>query len=39
VRMFFWSSGCIAVLFLASWYLADLGQQGAPFISGRPLYP
>src|ERR1700756_4429283 len=27
VRLFFWSSACIAVLFFSSWYLADLGQQ------------
>jgi len=37
VRLFFWSSACIAALFLASWYLADLGQQAGPFLSGRPV--
>jgi hypothetical protein len=37
VRLFFWSSGCIAVLFFTSWYLTDLGQQAAPFISSRTL--
>jgi hypothetical protein len=35
VRLFFWSSACIVVLFLASWYLADLGREAAPFISSR----
>ncbi|UWZ85761.1 hypothetical protein [Occallatibacter riparius] len=35
VRLFFWSSACIVVLFAASWYLADLGQEAAPFISSR----
>jgi hypothetical protein len=35
VRLFFWSSGCIVALFLTSWYLADLGQEAAAFISGR----
>jgi len=37
VRLFFWTSGCIAVLFFASWYLADLGQQASPYISNRTL--
>jgi hypothetical protein len=35
VRLFFWSSACIVALFLASWYLTDLGQEAAPFISSR----
>ena len=35
VRFFFWSSAFIAVLFLSSWYLGDLVQQAAPFISSR----
>ena len=37
VRLFLWSSACIVVLFFSSWYLADLGQQAAPFISDRAL--
>jgi hypothetical protein len=37
VRLFFWSSGCILVLFFTSWYLTDLGQHAAPFISSRDL--
>jgi hypothetical protein len=37
VRLFFWSSACIITLFLTSWYFSDLGQQAAPFISGRTL--
>ena len=35
VRLFLWSSVGIVVLFLASWYLTDLGQEAAPFISSR----
>ena len=35
VRLFIWSSACIVVLFVTSWYLADLGQEAAPFISSR----
>jgi hypothetical protein len=35
VQLFFWSSGCIVVLFLTSWYLSDLGQDAAAFISSR----
>jgi hypothetical protein len=27
VRLFFWSLGCIAVLFVLSWYLADAEAQ------------
>lgn len=34
VRLFFWSAGCIAALFVTSWYLADLGQDASAFISG-----
>ena len=37
VRLFFWATGCIAVLFATSWYLADLSQQAAPFISSHTL--
>jgi hypothetical protein len=37
VRLFFWTSACIAVLFFTSWYLADLGQQAAAYISDRAL--
>ena len=37
VRLFLWSSACIAVLFFSSWYLAVLGQQAEPFISDRTL--
>ncbi|HEY2859526.1 MAG TPA: hypothetical protein VGJ21_13990 [Terracidiphilus sp.] len=37
VRLFFWSSTCIVALFLTSWYLADLSQQAAPFISDHAL--
>lgn len=37
MRMFFWSSACIAILFFSSWYLGDLAQQAAPFISNRSL--
>lgn len=37
VRLFLWSSACIAALFLVSWYLADLMQQASPFISDRTL--
>lgn len=37
VQLFFWSAACIAVLFFSSWYLADLGQQAAPYISSRTL--
>ena len=37
VRLFFWSSACIVALFLSSWYLGDLVQQAAPFISTRTL--
>jgi hypothetical protein len=35
VRLFFWSAAGIVVLFATSWYLADLGQQAAAFISNR----
>jgi len=35
VRLFCWSAGCIVVLFFTSWYLTDLGQEAAPFISSR----
>lgn len=35
VRVFLWSSAVIAVLFLSAWYLGDLVQQAAPFISSR----
>jgi hypothetical protein len=35
VRFFFWSAGSIAVLFLTSWYLTDLGQQASPYLSSR----
>jgi hypothetical protein len=38
VRLFFWSSAGIVVLFLTSWYLDDLSQEAAGFISSRP-YP
>jgi hypothetical protein len=37
VRFFFWSTAVIAALFLSSWYLGDLAQQAAPFISSRTL--
>ena len=37
VRLFFWSAASIAVLFFASWYLADLGLEAAPYISNRTL--
>ena len=37
VRVFFWSSGAIVVLFMTSWYLSDLGQDAAPFISSRSI--
>jgi hypothetical protein len=37
VRLFLWSSAGIVVLFAASWYLADLGEQAAPFLSSRTL--
>ena len=37
VRLFYWSSAVIALLFLSSWYFGDLVQQAAPFISSRPL--
>ena len=37
VRLFFWSSATIAVLFLSSWFMGDLIQQAAPFISSRSL--
>ena len=35
VRLFLWSAACILVLFVSSWYLSDLSQQAAPFISDR----
>ncbi len=39
VRLFFWSLGCIAVLFALSWYLADAEAQamslsGYGFVAG-----
>ena len=37
VRLFLWSSLCLVALFLSSWYLADMVQQAAPFISSRTL--
>ena len=37
VRLFFWSAGGIVVLFLCSWYLADLAQQAGPYVSNRTL--
>ena len=37
VRLFLWSSACILALFLSSWYLGDLAQQAAPFISNHSL--
>ncbi len=37
VRFFFWSTAVIAGLFLSSWFLGDLVQQAAPFISSRTL--
>jgi len=37
VRLFYWSSAVIAVLFLSSWYFVDLVQEAAPFISSRSI--
>jgi hypothetical protein len=37
VRFFLWSTVVIAGLFLGSWFLGDLAQQAAPFISSRTL--
>ncbi len=37
VRFFLWSSAAIAALFLSSWFLGDLMQQAAPFISSRTI--
>lgn len=37
VRVFLWASAGIVTLFFASWYLSDLAQQSAPFISSRTL--
>ena len=37
VRFLFWSTAVIAALFISSWYLGDLAQQAAPFISSRTL--
>jgi cation transport ATPase len=37
VRLFFWSAAGIVVLFLSSWYLADLAEQAGPFVSNRAL--
>lgn len=38
VRLFVWGSVCIAALFFCSWYMSDLAQDAAPFISNRTLY-
>lgn len=35
MRVFLWASIGIVALFLSSWYLGDLAQQAAPFISDR----
>jgi hypothetical protein len=37
VRFFFWSSAVIVALFMSSWFLGDLVQQAAPYISNRSL--
>lgn len=37
IRVFLWASIGIVTLFLTSWYLGDLAQQAAPFISDRSL--
>jgi cation transport ATPase len=37
VRFFFWSTAVIVALFVSSWFLGDLAQQAAPFISSRTL--
>ena len=37
VRLFWWSSAGIAGLFFLAWYLGDLAQEAAPFISDRSL--
>ncbi|HWE83348.1 MAG TPA: hypothetical protein VG267_00285 [Terracidiphilus sp.] len=39
VRVFLWASVGIVALFVTSWYLGDLAQQSAPFISSRSLQP
>ena len=35
VRLYLWSLVGISILFLMSWYLADLAQQCGPFITFR----
>lgn len=37
VRLFMWGGACIVALFFCSWYLTDLAQDAAPFISSRTL--
>jgi hypothetical protein len=37
VQLFLWASIGLVTLFLSSWYLGDLAQQSAPFISSRTL--
>lgn len=37
VRVFLWGAAGIIALFIVSWYLGDLAQQAAPFISDRTL--
>lgn len=35
VRLFLWSAVVILALFFGSWYIEDLSQQAAPFISNH----
>lgn len=35
VRLLFWATTAIAVLFASAWYLGDLAHDAAPFISNR----
>ena len=37
VRLFVWGSACIVALFVCSWFLGDLAENAAPFISDRTL--